>query len=698
MRHGVLVSILFVSLISFSCDQTSGSPESVSVAPVSADKSAASNEEAANNSAGQAEPTATGDSAKAGEESAFSMPRPNADAGPETQLAWLLLESERVQGWATFYHMLAHYYRAQGVTHLMPMAAFAAPQSAEPYHIACQSAIRESPVQPDWGALAKIMDRAEEANHPATDAFIGECLRWGRGGRGHSDSAANIIQADAAKTGDPYARTMYGFALLTGGGIEADPEGALEYLRAGFEGGCAVAEYGLAYASVVGIGMEKDCAKGVEHIESLRAKGIHGAARLLAWMYNTGTHFDKDPVKARTLYEEAAAYDDSQSIYALGAMAFNGENGVKKDHDKAFELWSRAARMQNADGIYWLGQCYEKGYGTEKNRNKAMAAYQSFHAIKVDFQAALDWSSALAGSPRVPAREVIRAIPAMRIEIVDRGNTLKLVQRSVIEDAMAAQIRAAGKKVDPNARAVFKIELFGTLEQHAPAVNIRWMTLSVRDAGVVWSGKTLVPTVTTLGLGFAAAGEPRIIDPPFFNPRIRDEIKAAAAYAFQPTKHVVMNKAPQLFKDPNVAMEMYVRYLASMEFDTPNDLNVLTSPIQCEVSLDGTSRSISESWLKNTWTKSLEESGLEVKDSADLGIWHKVEVENEYMDRMRTRVNWLWQRSYAYCRDVIFMVDDKPVRTMGMFDVKHTYTITANEDQVVDQVETLIDAYVRLVR
>ena len=65
---------------------------------------------------------------------------------------------------------------------------------------------------------------------------------------------------------------------------------------------------------------------------------------------------------------QAAAEDgDLDAQYRLGRSYYYGEDGAPKDEEKAFRWFSRAAEGDSIAAQYYLGVCYVRGIGTEKD-------------------------------------------------------------------------------------------------------------------------------------------------------------------------------------------------------------------------------------------------------------------------------------------------------------------------------------------
>lgn len=83
----------------------------------------------------------------------------------------------------------------------------------------------------------------------------------------------------------------------------------------------------------------------------------------------------KEYDKALAIFNQLAKKGNPVAIYYLGDCYENGY-GVQKDVKKAFKQYSKAADMDSDIGLYAMGNCYEYGIGVEKNDVKAFQYYK----------------------------------------------------------------------------------------------------------------------------------------------------------------------------------------------------------------------------------------------------------------------------------------------------------------------------------
>jgi TPR repeat protein len=94
----------------------------------------------------------------------------------------------------------------------------------------------------------------------------------------------------------------------------------------------------------------------------------------LFWTENHPNH-PNDYVKARNLYEEAAALGNAGAMNNLGVLFEEGRGGPA-DIDAAFELYRAAAKHLDPDGQNNLANFYRQGLGTDKNLDRAFVLFR----------------------------------------------------------------------------------------------------------------------------------------------------------------------------------------------------------------------------------------------------------------------------------------------------------------------------------
>lgn len=84
-----------------------------------------------------------------------------------------------------------------------------------------------------------------------------------------------------------------------------------------------------------------------------------------------------------TELKEYAENGNSDAQAELGIRYYLGFNGVNKNAVEAIKWLTKAQKQGNAYSVYWMGNCYYKGIGVEKDLAKANTLYkEAFESFK----------------------------------------------------------------------------------------------------------------------------------------------------------------------------------------------------------------------------------------------------------------------------------------------------------------------------
>ncbi len=70
------------------------------------------------------------------------------------------------------------------------------------------------------------------------------------------------------------------------------------------------------------------------------------------------------------MFARSAKHNDVDGIFELAKCYYHGQ-GVTRNYRSAFLLFSKAFFLKKRDAYSYLGECYEKGRGVEKDQVKA---------------------------------------------------------------------------------------------------------------------------------------------------------------------------------------------------------------------------------------------------------------------------------------------------------------------------------------
>jgi len=113
-------------------------------------------------------------------------------------------------------------------------------------------------------------------------------------------------------------------------------------------------QYNLGFMYSSDKGVDKDLSKSFYWYSKAAELGYAKAQYGIAWMYQNGVGVGEDVNKAVEWYKKAAEQGDKAALFTLGAMAYNGSNGVKEDRAKAKELIQQSADQGYSKAIKFL--------------------------------------------------------------------------------------------------------------------------------------------------------------------------------------------------------------------------------------------------------------------------------------------------------------------------------------------------------
>lgn len=158
-----------------------------------------------------------------------------------------------------------------------------------------------------------------------------------------------------------------GYMFYQGIGTEQDTEKALGYLKKATVKGHAYAEW------LIGkIYLEKG--KKEEGINWLKKAAEHEnplAQYTIGKLYLKGEEVEKDPMKAKELFQKAAQQEHEYAQYYLGKMYLLGED-TEQNIEEAVKWFEKASENGNQYAQYQLGKIYLTGINGNQNMKKAL--------------------------------------------------------------------------------------------------------------------------------------------------------------------------------------------------------------------------------------------------------------------------------------------------------------------------------------
>ena len=217
----------------------------------------------------------------------------------------------------------------------------------------------------EWGNIEgmayDLFKKSANGGNPIGFYWLAYCLEHGYGDEGKNVQKAEELYKTAyiklkqeRNINDPYACQYLGFMEYYGKHTDETPqwEKARPWLEEAAKAGLTESQLllGSAYDRQIG-----------ETIQGLQ----------------------EDPVKAEEWYTKAAAKGNDEAQLRLGELneRLSGNSNAtefsknirKRD---AFKWYQESARQDNPSALLRLGFCYEKGFGTDKNRKEAIDCFK----------------------------------------------------------------------------------------------------------------------------------------------------------------------------------------------------------------------------------------------------------------------------------------------------------------------------------
>eukprot|EP00049_Salpingoeca_infusionum_P021024 m.365947 g.365947 ORF g.365947 m.365947 type:complete len:1069 (-) comp33986_c0_seq1:174-3380(-) len=206
---------------------------------------------------------------------------------------------------------------------------------------------------------------------------LGNCYEKGVGTHPSVSLAASCYRKSAVQ-GLPEAQYKMGMLHMQGVGVEQSMRHAAMFFEQAVAGGNnPAAMFELAKLYDVGEGVKhKDSAKATQLLEQAAELNHKGAMRALIQRIKTRHMTPSHRKTVTALVCRAAKQDDPMAQCYLGSCYERG-NGVDKDLKRALECYRSAAQCGHAHAQYKLGRCYKCGIGVKANLKQAIRLFQS---------------------------------------------------------------------------------------------------------------------------------------------------------------------------------------------------------------------------------------------------------------------------------------------------------------------------------
>lgn len=136
--------------------------------------------------------------------------------------------------------------------------------------------------------------------------------------------------------------------------------------------------YALGYDYQQGIGCEQNLDSALYWFRQLADQNDGVSLMQLAVAYEHGRGVEPDTAMAMQYYQRAGEAGISDGYAYLGDFYRNGTSTMAPDSARAYELYQQAAAIENdnAAGLYYVGDCYLRGIGVQKDTTLALPYFR----------------------------------------------------------------------------------------------------------------------------------------------------------------------------------------------------------------------------------------------------------------------------------------------------------------------------------
>ena len=168
------------------------------------------------------------------------------------------------------------------------------------------------------------------------------------------------------------AMVSVGISYKEGIGVNKNDELAFEWFERATDKEYLPAQFELGACYLEGVGATPNKRVAFMWIDKALEGGYTKAETYVGDCYLNGFGVLKDSLRAKALYEKAAAKNSGYAQYKLGEMYASNGLTIDKDEVKAAKWFEKAAANGQSDAEYMLGHYYAFGHGGKKiNLDKA---------------------------------------------------------------------------------------------------------------------------------------------------------------------------------------------------------------------------------------------------------------------------------------------------------------------------------------
>ena len=248
-----------------------------------------------------------------------------------------------------------------------------------------------------------------------------------------------------AELGHAASQLRYGFALLHGRGVPADPFQAETWLRRAALNGASQAAVILGALYAQSGALPPNHAEAMIWFRRAAEAGHDDAARALAHLHLHGLGTSADPQEAMRLLRQAADRGDLKARAELAALVLGGD-GPEADRLAAVTCLRECAEIGDMAAAFNIGICCAEGVGVPRDDEQAVAW---FRRAAGELTVAQYWYGRMLAEGRGAPQDLYAAR-----DLFLRAAELGLQDAEVVAGEMLANGRG-GPRDMPRARALF---------------------------------------------------------------------------------------------------------------------------------------------------------------------------------------------------------------------------------------------------
>lgn len=223
----------------------------------------------------------------------------------------------------------------------------------------------------DYVEAEKWCRIAAEAGHSSAQSRLGWLYEHGYGGLEQSYQEAAKWFALSAENGHAGGMANLGNMYLNGWGVEKDYTIARQWIEKAVELGSAYAcsRMGRIYAN--GFGVDPDPEEAFKWYMKGAEGGDSSSQHSVAYCLRHGQGCEKDLSASAEWYRKAIDNGKDDDWYSLGSVLYD-----LKQYNEAVQCFEKAYLNKYSGAATFLGYCYEKGHGVNKDFHRAMRLYE----------------------------------------------------------------------------------------------------------------------------------------------------------------------------------------------------------------------------------------------------------------------------------------------------------------------------------